>query len=148
MISRLTASCFGRYSPTSSVEWSAQALDYYAELARNHRGRVISSPESSQLSLVLKVPLGVVAAIVPWNYPLLLLIWKIAPALAAGNTVVIKPASYTPWTTLGLAEIFNHFPRGVVNIVSGSGAEDSAHHEGRGDARELEAEAWIQTVKC
>jgi betaine-aldehyde dehydrogenase len=105
------------------VEWSAQALDYYAEVARNHRGRVISSPESSQLSLVLKVPLGVVAAIVPWNYPLLLLIWKIAPALAAGNTVVIKPASYTPWTTLGLARIFDHFPPGVVNIVSGSGAE-------------------------
>ncbi|MGD2076961.1 MAG: aldehyde dehydrogenase family protein [Chloroflexota bacterium] len=105
------------------VEWSAQALDYYAELARNHRGRIISSPESSQLSLVLKVPLGVVAAIVPWNYPLLLLIWKIAPALAAGNTVVIKPASYTPWATLGLSRIFDHFPPGVVNIVTGSGTE-------------------------
>jgi betaine-aldehyde dehydrogenase len=105
------------------VEWSAQALDYYAELARNQRGRVISSPEASQLSLVLKVPLGVVAAIVPWNYPLLLLIWKIAPALAAGNTVVIKPASYTPWTTLGLFNVFDHFPPGVVNIVTGSGSE-------------------------
>jgi acyl-CoA reductase-like NAD-dependent aldehyde dehydrogenase len=64
-----------------------------------------------------------VAAIVPWNYPLLLLIWKIAPALAAGNTVVIKPASYTPWATLGLAKIFDHFPPGVVNIVTGSGSE-------------------------
>lgn len=105
------------------VEWSAQALDYYAELARNHRGRIISSPETSQLSMVLKVPMGVVAAIVPWNYPLLLLIWKIAPALAAGNTVVIKPASYTPWATLGLAKIFDHLPAGVLNIVTGSGSK-------------------------
>lgn len=105
------------------VEWSAQCFDYYAELIRNHRGRVIGSPEATQLSLVLKVPLGVVAAIVPWNYPLLLLAWKIAPALAAGNTVVIKPASYTPWTTLGVAGLFDHFPPGVVNVVTGSGSE-------------------------
>lgn len=105
------------------VEWSAQCFDYYAELGRHYRGRVIPSPESSQLSVVLKVPLGVVAAIVPWNYPLLLLVWKLAPALAAGNTVVIKPASYTPWVTLGLARLFDHFPPGVINIVAGSGRE-------------------------
>jgi acyl-CoA reductase-like NAD-dependent aldehyde dehydrogenase len=105
------------------VEWSAQCFDYYAELGRHHRGRVIPSPEASQLSLVIKAPLGVVACIVPWNYPLLLLAWKLAPALAAGNTAVIKPASYTPWTTLGLARVFDHLPPGVVNILSGSGAE-------------------------
>jgi acyl-CoA reductase-like NAD-dependent aldehyde dehydrogenase len=109
------------------VEWSAQCFDYYAELVRNYRGRVISSPEAGQLSLVLKVPMGVVAAIVPWNYPLLLLAWKIAPALAAGNTVVVKPASYTPWTTLGLAALFDHFPPGVVNIVTGSGSRVGDH---------------------
>jgi acyl-CoA reductase-like NAD-dependent aldehyde dehydrogenase len=105
------------------VEWSAQCFDYYAEIGRHQRGRVIPSPESSQLSLVIQVPLGVVACIVPWNYPLLLLSWKVAPALAAGNTVVIKPASYTPWTTLGLHRVFNHFPLGVINIISGSGRE-------------------------
>lgn len=105
------------------VEWSAQCFDYYAELARHSRGRVIPSPEESQLSLVLKVPLGVVAAIVPWNYPLLLLAWKLAPALAAGNTVVVKPASYTPWTTLGLPRMLDHLPPGVVNIITGPGAE-------------------------
>lgn len=105
------------------VEWSAQCFDYYAEIGRHHLGRVIPSPESSQLSLVLKAPLGVVACIVPWNYPLLLLAWKIAPALAAGNVVVIKPASYTPWTTLGLAAIFDHFPPGVINILAGSGSQ-------------------------
>lgn len=105
------------------VEFSANCFDYYAEIGRHHQGRVIPSPESSQLSLVLKTPLGVVACIVPWNYPLLLLSWKIAPALAAGNCVVIKPASYTPWTTLGLASLFDHLPPGVINIVAGSGGE-------------------------
>jgi acyl-CoA reductase-like NAD-dependent aldehyde dehydrogenase len=105
------------------VSFAAECLDSYAELARHVRGRVIPSPEAGQLSLVLKAPVGVVACIVPWNYPLLLLAWKVAPALAAGNTVVIKPASYTPWTTLGLARIFDHLPEGVVNIVAGSGAQ-------------------------
>ncbi len=105
------------------VEWSAQCFDYFAELARHSRGRVIPSPEASQLSLVLKVPIGVVSCIVPWNYPLLLLVWKVAPALAAGNTVVIKPASYTPWVTLGLRKVFEHLPPGVVNIITGPGGE-------------------------
>ncbi|MBE0410098.1 MAG: aldehyde dehydrogenase [Anaerolineales bacterium] len=104
------------------VEWSAQCFDYFAELGRHYRGRVIPSPEGSQLSLVLKVPLGVVAAIIPWNYPLLLMVWKVAPALAAGNTVVIKPASYTPWVSLGFTRLFEHFPPGVVNLLTGSGA--------------------------
>lgn len=105
------------------VEWSAQCFDYYAELGRHYRGRLIPSPESSQLSIILKVPIGVVAAIVPWNYPLLLLTWKLAPALAAGNTVVIKPATNTSWVTLGLAQYFEHFPPGVINILTGSGGE-------------------------
>ncbi len=105
------------------VEWSAQCFDYYAELGRHSRGRVIPSPESSQLSLVIKEPLGVVAAIIPWNYPLLLLVWKLAPALAAGNTVVIKPATYTTWVSLGFSQLFEHLPAGVVNIISGSGRE-------------------------
>lgn len=105
------------------VEWSAQCFDYYAELARHSRGRVIPSPESSQLSLVIKEPLGVVAAIIPWNYPLLLLVWKLAPALAAGNTVVIKPATYTTWVSLGFSQFFDHLPPGVVNIISGSGKD-------------------------
>jgi acyl-CoA reductase-like NAD-dependent aldehyde dehydrogenase len=105
------------------VEWSAQCFDYYAELGRHSRGRVVPSPESSQLSLVVKVPLGVVAAIIPWNYPLLLMVWKVAPALAAGNTVVIKPASYTPWVSLGFASLFEHFPPGVVNLATGAGSQ-------------------------
>src|SRR3990172_2121203 len=105
------------------LEWSAQCFDYYAEIGRHYRGRLIPSPEASQLSIVLKVPIGVMVAIVPWNYPVLLLTWKIAPALAAGNTVIIKPATYTSWVTLGFVRYFEHFPPGVINIVTGSGSE-------------------------
>ena len=93
------------------------------EIGRHHTGRVIPSPEASQLSMVLKVPLGVVAAIVPWNYPLLLLSWKLAPALAAGNTVVVKPATFTSWSSLGFAKLFQDFPPGVVNFLTGSGSQ-------------------------
>ncbi|MFN2242241.1 MAG: aldehyde dehydrogenase family protein, partial [Anaerolineae bacterium] len=91
------------------------------EIGRHSRGRVIPSIESSQLSLVLKEPYGVVGCIVPWNYPLLLMAWKVAPALAAGNTVILKPSSVTPLSALMLAEAFDHLPAGAVNIVTGSG---------------------------
>ena len=101
--------------------WSAACFHYYAEMGRNSRGRVIPSVESSQLNLVLKEPYGVVGAIVPWNYPILLMAWKVAPALAAGNTVVIKPSEMTPLSTLALADVFGHLPPGVVNIVTGYG---------------------------
>lgn len=104
------------------VDWSINTLDYYAELGRHTRGRVLPSPEAGQLSLVLKEPYGVVACIVPWNYPILLLVWKIAPALAAGNTVVIKPPSQAPLAVLRMLEVaFDHFPAGVVNAVTGRG---------------------------
>ncbi len=103
--------------------WSAACFRYYAELGRNTRGRVIPSIEESQLALVLKEPYGVVAAIVPWNYPILLMAWKVAPALAAGNTVVLKPSEMTPLSTLLLSEVFAHLPPGVINIISGYGAE-------------------------
>lgn len=104
------------------VEWLIGSFDYYAEMARTFRGRVLASGERSQFNFVLKEPYGVVACIVPTNFPLLLMAWKVAPALAAGNTVIIKPADSTPLTTLKLAEIaFDHFPPGVVNILTGEG---------------------------
>jgi acyl-CoA reductase-like NAD-dependent aldehyde dehydrogenase len=105
------------------LEWSANTLRYYAELGRNTRGRVVPSGEPrSQLNMVLKEPYGVVAAIVPWNYPVLLLAWKLAPALAAGNTVVVKPSEYTPLVTLEwIRRCFDHLPPGVVNVVTGTG---------------------------
>jgi aldehyde dehydrogenase (NAD+)/phenylacetaldehyde dehydrogenase len=76
------------------------------------------------LAYTRREPVGVVAAIVPWNFPLMILSWKLAPALAAGNTVIIKPASYTPLSALRLVELAEEvgFPSGVINIVTGPGS--------------------------
>jgi betaine-aldehyde dehydrogenase len=104
---------------SDEVGWTAACLDYYAEIGRDSAGRVIPSIESTQLSLVVKEPLGVIGCIVPWNYPLLLLAWKLAPALAAGNTVVAKPSELTPLSTLMLTPCLDHLPRGVVNLLAG-----------------------------
>jgi acyl-CoA reductase-like NAD-dependent aldehyde dehydrogenase len=103
------------------LEWTAAAFDYYAEIGRDQAGRVIPPIESTQVALVVKEPLGVVGCIVPWNYPLLLLAWKVAPALAAGNCVVCKPSELTPLSTLMLAGVFEHLPAGVVNLLAGGG---------------------------
>ena len=104
------------------VDMARDLFHQYAELARALGGRVAPSNEPGQLSLVLRRPYGVVGCLVPWNYPLLLLVFKVAPALAVGNTVVIKPASETPLSLQVLAEIFaEHFPAGVVNTVTGPG---------------------------
>ncbi|MEW5958235.1 MAG: aldehyde dehydrogenase family protein [Chloroflexota bacterium] len=106
------------------TEWTIGTLDYYAGLVRHSRGRVIPPAARSQFNFVLKEPYGVVACIVPFNYPLLLMIWKVAPALAAGNTVIIKPSSHTPLSTLYLAEVvFDHLPPGVVNVLTGRGGQ-------------------------
>jgi len=105
------------------VDWAAMCFDYYAGLIRDRRGRVIPSAQTGQLNLVIKEPIGVVGCIVPFNYPLMLLAWKVAPALAAGNTVVIKPATQTPLLTLDLHRVFDHLPKGAVNIVTGPGSE-------------------------
>jgi betaine-aldehyde dehydrogenase len=75
------------------------------------------------VNFTVKEPFGVVAAIVPFNYPLLLMAWKVAPAVAAGNTVIIKPAEQTPLATLKLAQAFEVLPPGVVGIVTGAGEE-------------------------
>jgi betaine-aldehyde dehydrogenase len=106
------------------VWWVEETFDYYAGLAMHERGRLIPPAEAGQFNFVLKEPLGVVACLVTWNYPLLLMAWKVAPALAAGNTVVIKPSELTPLTTLRLAEVaFSHLPPGVANVVTGYGKE-------------------------
>lgn len=103
------------------VGWCASAFDYYAGLCRAERGRVIPSMEASQLAMVLHEPYGVVGAIVPWNYPLLLAAWKLAPALAAGNAVVLKPPKQAPLSTLACREVYSCLPAGVVEIVTGAG---------------------------
>jgi acyl-CoA reductase-like NAD-dependent aldehyde dehydrogenase len=106
------------------VEWSASCFDYYAEIGRDQAGRVISPVQRHQMNFVVKEPYGVVVCIVPWNYPLLLMSWKVAPALAAGNSVIVKPSEHTPLSTLLLAELaFGELPPGVVNVLTGYGQE-------------------------
>lgn len=114
------------------VEWGAACFEYYAEVARSEIGRVIPPIEASQFAVVVKEPHGIVGCIVPWNFPLLLLCWKIAPALAAGNTVVCKPSEITPLSTLALAGVFDGLPAGTVNLVAGAGETGAAisGHEG------------------
>src|SRR5882672_2630458 len=109
-----------RIETLDEVEWCAACFQYYAEIARNSHGSSIPPTAEHQINFTIKEPLGVVGAIVPFNYPLLLLVWKIAPALGAGNTVVIKPSELTPLATLRLVErSMAHLPRGVVNVVPG-----------------------------
>src|SRR5207302_1854554 len=103
--------------------WTTACFDYYAEIGRNSRGNAIPPSFEHQVNFTVKEPYGVVAVIVPFNYPLLLMSWKVAPALAAGNTVVIKPADQTPLATLELRKAFECLPRGTVNILTGTGAE-------------------------
>ena len=101
---------------------------YFAGLADKIEGRQIPSPNPNYLIYTRREPVGVVAAITPWNSPLLLMTWKVAPALAAGCTVVIKPSEHAPVSTLGFAELIEQagFPAGVVNVVTGLSRETGA----------------------
>jgi (Z)-2-((N-methylformamido)methylene)-5-hydroxybutyrolactone dehydrogenase len=96
---------------------------YYAGLAETVQGETIPLAMPNMLNYTLREPLGVVGAIVPWNSPVLLLLWKLCPALAAGNTVVVKPSEVSPASTLELASVIEEagFPPGVVNVVTGLG---------------------------
>jgi betaine-aldehyde dehydrogenase len=97
---------------------------YYADLADKDPGRLVDTGNPAVVSRVVVEPVGVCALITPWNYPLLQISWKVAPALAAGNTVVIKPSEVTPMTTIKLVELLAEAgaPAGVVNLVLGAGA--------------------------
>ncbi|MBI2841998.1 MAG: aldehyde dehydrogenase [Armatimonadetes bacterium] len=101
---------------------SADSLEYYGSMVADTVGKNIPVGDSA-LDYTVREPVGVVAAIVPWNFPLVLACRKLAPALAAGNTVVIKPASWAPLTTLMMGDVFSEagLPDGVLNIITGSG---------------------------
>jgi len=95
---------------------------FFAGAARVLSGSAAKEYIAGHTSMIRRDPIGVVAQITPWNYPLMMAAWKLAPALAAGNTVVLKPSEQTPLTTLKLASLLAELlPRGVVNIVSGRG---------------------------
>ncbi len=101
----------------------AAVFQYFAGLADKDGGHVIESPISDSSSRIVREPVGVCGQITPWNYPLLQAAWKLAPALATGNTVVIKPSEITPLTTIKMADIFDEvgIPPGVINVVLGPG---------------------------
>ena len=104
------------------VDWSVSAIRYYAEIGRSDMGRVMGPAVEGHLNYTLKLPLGVVVSIQPFNYPMTLLAWEGAAALAAGNAVIAKPSEYTTITTLIFAEAFNrHLPRGLFQVLTGAG---------------------------
>lgn len=104
------------------MEWSATCFDYYAEIARHDQGRVIGPTVDGQFHCVIKQPMGVVASIQPFNYPILLLAWQAAPAIAAGNTVIVNPSRITTLTTLAFMEVFDSLPPGVFQCLTGAGS--------------------------
>ena len=117
--------------PLPEAEWdlgdAAGCFDFYAGLAEELDGEVetVALPDARFTAKVVREPVGVAAAIIPWNYPLLMASWKVAPALAAGCTMVLKPSEHTSLTALELGRIVQDagLPPGVLNIVTGLGAE-------------------------
>ena len=105
----------------SEVDYAASFTEFFAEEAKRVYGEIIPTPKESGRVLVLKQPIGVVGAITPWNFPLAMITRKISPALAAGCTVVVKPAPETPLSALALAELAIRagVPAGVLNVVTG-----------------------------
>jgi betaine-aldehyde dehydrogenase len=104
------------------IDWVAACFEYYAEVGRRSYGNSIPPVAAHQVNFTIKEPFGVVAAIVPFNFPLLLMAWKVAPALAAGNTLVCKPPHQNPLCNLLMAQCYDGLPPGVVNVVTGAGA--------------------------
>ena len=97
---------------------------FFAGAARVMEGKAVNEYLAGHTSLIRREPVGVVASIAPWNYPLYMAAWKLGPALATGNAVVLKPSARTPLTALTFAEILaDIYPAGVVNVLSGSGAD-------------------------
>jgi acyl-CoA reductase-like NAD-dependent aldehyde dehydrogenase len=107
------------------VDWCVTAVRHLAEVARVSHGRVVGPTKPGQMNLVLNEPVGVVAHILPFNYPLVLLAWQVPAALAAGNACIVKPAEQTPLSTLKLGEVFDCLPAGTFNVVT-AGGERSA----------------------
>jgi aminobutyraldehyde dehydrogenase len=101
---------------------SSDNLRFFAGAARTLEGRAAGEYMRGYTSMIRREPVGVIGQIAPWNYPLMMAVWKIAPALAAGNVVVLKPSEQTPLTTLKLAEYAGEiFPAGVLNVITGDG---------------------------
>jgi 1-pyrroline dehydrogenase len=104
------------------MPFSADNVRFFAGAARNLEGKSAAEYVEGYTSLIRREPLGVVAGITPWNYPLMMAVWKMGPALAAGNVQILKPAEQTPLTMLRLAELAQEvLPPGVLNVITGDG---------------------------
>ena len=107
------------------VDGSAAHFEYFAEFARRIEGDVLPSDNPKQTIMILKLPIGVVAAITPWNFPSAMVARKLAPALITGNAVVLKPSSNTPLSAIEMVKLVRQagVPKGLVNLVTGSGSD-------------------------
>jgi betaine-aldehyde dehydrogenase/aminobutyraldehyde dehydrogenase len=104
------------------IPFSADNLRFFAGAARNLEGKSAAEYVAGYTSILRREPLGIVAGITPWNYPLMMAVWKLGPALAAGNVQILKPAEQTPLTTLRFLELAQEvLPPGVVNVITGDG---------------------------
>jgi lactaldehyde dehydrogenase/glycolaldehyde dehydrogenase len=116
----------GKILPLAEIEvdFSADYVDYMAEFARRYEGEIIQSDRPGENILLYKAPIGVVAGILPWNFPFFLIVRKMAPALVTGNTIVIKPSGDTPNNACEFAKIVaeSSLPKGVFNLVTGKGS--------------------------
>ncbi|MFQ5994508.1 MAG: NAD-dependent succinate-semialdehyde dehydrogenase [Acidiferrobacterales bacterium] len=121
------------------IAYAAAFIEWFAEEAKRVYGDTMPHPLRGRRIVVLKQPIGVVAAITPWNFPAAMITRKCAPALAAGCTVVCKPASQTPYTALALAELAERagMPKGVFNVITGPSAEIGAELTGNPTVRKL-----------
>src|SRR5204863_4263262 len=110
------------------VVYGASFIEWFAEEAKRIYGDTIPQHQPDKRIVVIKQPIGVVACITPWNFPLAMITRKAGPAIGAGCTVVLKPASQTPFSALALAELAERagLPKGVLNIVTGSATEIGA----------------------
>jgi acyl-CoA reductase-like NAD-dependent aldehyde dehydrogenase len=102
------------------IEWVAACFEYYSEVARQSYGNSVPPVAPHQINFTIKEPLGVVGAIAPFNFPLLLMAWKVAPALAAGNAVICKPPHQNPLSTLRLFRALDFLPAGVIQVLTGT----------------------------
>ena len=123
-LARLESAHAGKPLNVAAVDMPVVAdnLRFFAGAGRNLEGKAANEYVADRMSIIRREPVGVVASIAPWNYPLMMAGWKIGPALAAGNTVVLKPSARTPLTAIKLAELAaDIFPAGVLNVLTGTG---------------------------
>lgn len=127
----------------------AGVFQYYADIADKNGGEIIDSPIPNSESKVVYEPVGVCGQITPWNYPLLQASWKLAPALVAGNTLIMKPSEITPLTTIKTFELMEEagVPKGVINLVLGPGNTVGAELSENTDVDLISFTGGIETGK-